>query len=524
MTAQPFALDFQPGIQRDGTRFDANRYLDSLWCRFRLGRPRKMGGYQLVFDSLSALPRRLHCFYSGNQIIIHVGTSTGIQQVILDNFGNFVSSADRTPAGFPAGFATGFTFDAIFDTTSNVVQLVCSAVSNQQNLPDTTKFVPFLGQVDSSAPLMQWPTTFNPSSGVYTQPTLAGGICCVQPFVFGYCTGGFVSWSAPNLALYLGVVGGTSGAGEARISAQKIVAASALRGGGAQAPAAIFWSLSEVIVASYIGGLPVFAFTTVSPSSSILSSAAVIEYDGLYFWAGVDRFMVYNGTVNEVTNAQNQDWFFDNLTPGYESATFAFKVPRYGEIWWCAPMFGATVPSHAIIFNVRENVWYDTELPDGGRSAGYFAQGFKYPIMTAAVSDGDGYDMWIHEIGVDRVEGGQYSAIRSYFETPYFGGPKDSPLSDSAISFHQFEPDLQQSGDLAITLLGAANSRAPEITGPSVMLPLVPGVPQEQFASFTPRQPLRLSRLHIESNAVGGNYVCGRNIGHGESAEGRLIS
>ena len=81
---KPFPLDFLPGVQRDGTRFDAQRYLDSLWCRFRLGRPRKIRGYQQITDRLAGLPRKVHCFYTGGQIIAHIGTARGIQQVIFD--------------------------------------------------------------------------------------------------------------------------------------------------------------------------------------------------------------------------------------------------------------------------------------------------------------------------------------------------------------------------------------------------------------------------------------------------------
>jgi hypothetical protein len=340
--------------------------------------------------------------------------------------------------------------------------------------------------------------------------------------VFDFDSSGLVQWSAPNLPLYLGVTGGETGAGQARISAQKIVAGTALRGGGVQSPAALFWSLSEVITATYVGTPAWFAFNTISPSSSIISSDAVIEYDGLYFWCGIDRWLVFNGTVTEVPNNQNQDWFFDNLTPGYESRTFAFKVPRYGEIWWCACMFGATEPNYAVIYNLRENAWYDTQLPGSGRGAGYFAQGFRYPLMCGLDPGPQGYSLWMHEVGTDQVAGNTRSAVRSYFETPWFGGPVDNPPDDRGLQFAEFEPDIIQSGDLSCYLIGAANARAQQNSGPSVPIVAVPSGPAEQFASFTPTQSQRLTRMHVESNVVGGNYIIGRGIGHGAPAEARI--
>lgn len=525
LMASPFLLDFQPGIQRDGTQFDSASYLDGLWCRFRLGRPRKMGGFKQITDLISGTPRRIHCFYKGNQIITHIGSVSGIQQVVIDTNGNLISINDRTPVGFGAGNSVGFTMDAIFDTTSNVVQIVVHAAPDTIDAASDLATVPFIGQIDLTTPLSEFSNPGTLTSGaVWTQPNVSGGVVCVQPFVFDFDSAGLVQWSAPNLPLYLGVVGGSTGAGQARISAQKIVAGIALRGGGVQSPAALFWSLSEVITATYVGTPVWFAFNTISPSSSILGTDVVIEYDGLYFWVGVDRFLVFNGTVTEVPNRYNQDWFFNNLTPGYEARTYAFKVPRYGEIWWCAAMFGATEPNYAVIYNVRENVWYDTALPNGGRSAAYFAQGFRFPLMGGSTNDGKGYSLWMHETGTDQVIGSTPTAVRSYFETAMFGGPKDGPPDDRGLSFAQLEPDFVQTGDMSVYLVGAANARAQEHDGPVLPLVEVPGVPQEQFVSFTPKQSQRLTRLHVESNVIGGNYICGRNIGHGQPAEARLIS
>lgn len=524
MPLQPFPFDFQPGTQRDGTKFDSNAYLDSLWARWRLGRPRKMGGFQQITDALGGMPRKIHCFYQNDKIYAHIGTTNGIQQVVFNRFGQFISIADRTPAGFIGGANTSFTFDAIFDTTSNVVQLVAHAGQNAGTLASTIQTTPFLGQIDSTNPLISFSNPGVIPSGVWIQPSVAGGIVCVQPFVFDFDSYGLVQWSAPNLPNYLGVTGGSSGAGQARISAQKIVQGTALRGGGAQQPAALFWSLGEVIVASYVGTPAWFAFSTVSTSSSILSPAGPVEYDGLYFWPGVDRFLVFNGAVAEVPNRQNQDWFFDNLTPGYESLTFGTKIPRYGEIWWCACMFGSTVPNYAVIYNVRENVWYDTALPDGGRSAAYFAQGLPRPIMTDVVNGGSGYGLWMHDVGTDKVAGSSRTAVRSYYETGWFGGPKNNPPADQGLTFEQLEPDLVQTGDMSAYLIGAANARAPEVQGPACPLVQVPATPQEQFLSFTPKMPTRLLRLHVESDVIGGSFITGRNLGRGQTGDARLIS
>lgn len=511
MAERPIPLNYLPGIQRDGTALDSDRSLDALWTRWRLGRARKMRGYQQITGALNGVPRRIHMFYSGSQTIIHVGTSASLQQVIIDANGALISMADRTPQGFAAGPDVGWTLDAIFDTTSNVVQLVAHAVPDLETSASAMQTIPFIGQINSQLPLGEFSNPNAPSPGVYTQPKIAGGVVCVQPFVFDFDANGLVQWSAPNLPLYLGVTGGTSGAGQARISAQKIVSGMPLRGGGVNSPAALFWSLSEVITATYVGTPAWFAFNTVSPSSSILSTDCVIEYDGLYYWAGIDRFLCYNGTVIEVPNMQNLDWFFDNINWTYAGKCFAFKVPRFGEIWWCAPLFGNTEPSHAVIFNVRENCWYDTELPDGGRSAGYFAQGFRYPVMGGSSRGSAGYSLWMHETGTDQVVDDVPAPVRSYYETPYLAGTKANPASNRGWSIQGLEPDFIQSGDMSAWVVGTWNPKWPDfVASPTVPILQNPTTPQQQIPAF--KTTLRLPRFHFESNTLGGTYISGRHI------------
>lgn len=501
-------LDFQPGTQRDGTRLDGNRYLDAKWCRWRIGRPRSMGGYSRTTDQIGGIPRKLYPFYSGSKVIMHVGTAKGIQQVVVDQTGAFVGISDRTPATFTGGINVGWTIDGIFDTTSNTVTVVAHAVPDLTSLASTQTTTPFFGQIDSTNPLMP-----------ITSASLSSGIVCVQPYLFGFSSDGLVQWSQPNQPSTLGTIG--SGAGTARVSAQKIVAGAALRGGGSQSPAAIFWSLSEVINATFVGGAPIFAFNTVSPSSSILSSDAVIEYDGLYFWPGVDRFLVYNGSVVEVKNEQNQDWFFDNMNWPYAAKSFAFKVPRYGEIWFCAPLYGNTEPSHAAIFNVRDNVWYDTELPNGGRSCGYYAQGFRNPFMGGIQANANGYRLWEHEIGTDEVDGDQTNAVQKYFETGYMSGLKNAQPDGRALRVAQLEPDLILTGNMSVSVQGQINARAPEQPGDAVPIPFSPTNSAEWLPAF--KEQRRLLRLRFESNEVGGSFIMGKSMAHLEPTDPRNL-
>jgi hypothetical protein len=70
---------------------------------------------------------------------------------------------------------------------------------------------------------------------------------------------------------------------------------------------------------------------------------------------------------------------------------YATKVPRYGEIWWFFPSGTSTECNDCIIYNIRENCWYDSGTALGARrSAGYFSQVFHYPINAGWEANASG--------------------------------------------------------------------------------------------------------------------------------------
>ena len=214
---------------------------------------------------------------------------------------------------------------------------------------------------------------------------VAGGVVVLHPYVFVYGDNGLIKncvagnpydWNGPD-------------ANETNVSSTKIVKGLPVRG-GSNAPSGLFWALDSLIRVSYtpttvtVAGSPqtfYWRYDVISSQSSILSSQSVIEYDGIYYWCGVDRFLMYNGVVKEVPNNFNQNYFFDNLNYDQRQKVWAQKVPRFGEIWWFFPSGNSTECNDAVIYNIRENCWYDAGGALGARrTAGYFSQVFKFPI------------------------------------------------------------------------------------------------------------------------------------------------
>jgi hypothetical protein len=225
-------------------------------------------------------------------------------------------------------------------------------------------------------------TTGNSTLTFNNNVAVSGGVVTLHPYVFVYGNNGLIkNCAAGNAQDWV-----STDANEVNVATGKIVQGLPVRG-GSNAPSGLFWSLDSLIRVSYIGGTGTppqyWRYDIISSQSSILSSQSAIEYDGVYYWCGVDRFLLYNGVVKEIPNTFNQNYFFDNLNYDQRQKVWVSKVPRYGEIWWFYPRGDATECTDAIIYNVRENVWYDAgEALGARRSAGYFSQVFAHPIWA----------------------------------------------------------------------------------------------------------------------------------------------
>jgi hypothetical protein len=335
------------------------------------------------------------------------------------------------------------------------------------------------------------------------------------PYLFYYGTAGIIGWSVAGDFTDLS----GSGSGIARVWGQKIIKGMPLRAGSGSAPAGIFWAYDAVIRATFTGGMTVFQFDTIATDTSIMSPDCVVDYDGVFFWAGVDRFLMFNGVVREVPNQMNLNYFFDNINESQRSKVFAFKVPHFGEIWWCYPRDNATECTHAIIYNVRENTWYDTALPESGRASGGYNNGFAAPLLTDCVTTSSGYRVWIHEQGVDEIDGQFALPIQSYFETADLSALPQG--KNEYLRITEIEPDFVQNGPMTVQVTGRANARAPEVYSSVFSFPETAAEPYQQIVML--KEQRRELRLRFESNAVGGNYQMGQIIGHIDSGDKTVL-
>jgi hypothetical protein len=362
-----------PGIKRDGTKFEGDNYVDGRWVRFQRGLPRKMGGYRAINKYLQGLVRSLYVYTQNQLTYVHAGSADLVERFYIDGSNNTSVIVDRTPSALTADVRNLWQFDTNYD--GSALQIIAQVAPNLNCICNDEGGQLFIGDLLGTGALTELTTGGGElPSGV----SLTGGVVTLHPYTFIFGNDGYVAWSVPgDPADYTG-----TGSGSANITSQKIVRGIALRGGPGNAPSGLFWSADSLIRVSFVGSTEIFQFDTISTQSSILSAQSVIEYDGIFYWVGTDRFLMFNGVVREVENNLNINFFFDNLNNQYRQKVFATKVPRFGEIWFCFPFGTSTEPNWAVIYNIRENTWYDTPLPEGGRSAGSFATVFRKPLMA----------------------------------------------------------------------------------------------------------------------------------------------
>ncbi len=515
MPEQPAPLASAPGIKRDGTRFDNEHYLDGEWCRFQRGKPKKIGGYQQVTDTVPEITRGMHSFSSDNIQYLHLGHPNSLGQYQVSN-GTLNLFSDRTPAGFVGDINHLWQFDIFADTsgTGNHV-LVAHVAENAANIDNSVAGTIYIDTIDATTQL----STVGLNAAWNGAEATSGGVVVSGVYIWSYGSEGLIVQSQANDLSALPVA--------INIGTQKIVKGMPLRGAGT-GPAALFWGLDILIRATSTGSTPAFAYDVIARGITIMSSQGVVEMDGIYYWPGVDRWYMFNGVVREIPNNMNQNWFFDNINFNHRQKCFGFKIPRYGEIWWCYPRGSATECTHAVVFNVREGYWFDTPLPDNddinqGRTAGIYADVYQRPFMVDNDDNtsGGGRTLWQHETAFDKIRLSNVSAIRSSFETHEFA-MLDQQVADKSLRVARVEPDLVQSGDMTLQVRGRANAKATVIDGATETIFASPSTPDEETVKF--KEVHRLMSFKFESNVGGGNYELGKTFAHIEPADGRIES
>ena len=497
MPIQLFPLALKGGgILKDGGDLtDSNKLFqnefctDGQWVRFYQGKPKKIGGQRAladVFDEDDTLPQDINCFtsiWAGDNLIhiaagpdgIYTNTSSIAVPTTLLNVWQHVIPLDPI-----RNEDILWQINTVIRTNINEqglargpaqTSVVMFGSYNKNNINNTIPGLLYKANITGNT-LGAFNTFFIYPIVVEDViekdlPNLNGGMCFVDNLLFLYGTKGTVTWSKRTDPFHFN--GGSSG--RVNVSNDKVIYGAGVRG-GSNPPTLLFWTINSVVKVSNQSNsasataLPEFQVDIITRESSILSSRSIVEYDGMFFWLGVDRIFLYNGVVREVLNNTNFDWFFSKLDIRRRQLVFGIKNAEKGEIWWYFPVIGVLGGcTAALIYNIRENTWYNTDIK---RDCGIFegSSGKMFTYGKALVGTGLTQDrnyIWEHEVGVNQMLGeADTIGIPSSFTTPTISLTSFNPLGEGAgvdnlISIERIEPDFGlATGD---TMLMTINSR-----------------------------------------------------------------
>lgn len=440
-----YPLNFKPGIKRDGTLFQADYCTDGKWVRFQRGFIRKMGGMKGGIDTGDAF-----------------ADVSNIALLPLPGNNNNMSSyiAGRNNG---RGTIRYYQITQNFDQVGNAVQIL--GLNNQHTIWQSTVIIQnnaqkivFLNSVsqdniNSNAACSLYAFTLPTTLLNFTNlpPSLIGlsGLLFTNPYLFVYGSNGLIQWSKPTDPLNF------SGNGQnITISNDKVIFGASIRG-GINTPTLIFWTLSSVVRCINTGQNDLaFQIDILSKSSSILSSRCVVEWDGLFFWPGTNRFFHFNGIVQELPNTLSLNYFFNNLDMSKRQQVFGVKNTQYGEIWWFypektgAPNRNNLIPqgdnSRALIYNIRENSWYDTDIP---RTGGVYSEDFGFMTTYGRLLTNPGqqrFTLYRHEYETFN------NSDEAIMEVPVINQIPPTPIPSTfttpTISWAAFNPMKQLTG------------------------------------------------------------------------------
>ncbi len=489
---QLYPLLMGPGIQRDGTPFSSNKWIDGQWVRFYRGNPKKMEGYRQLLGSLPNILRGTIIIPNSPNFNVYIADRNSLKYFQINQFGDQISGlVDRTPTLFADNVNNNWQFDVMFSSVSNSSNLIAYAAQNLGSISNSIETPIYYGDAFANTPLV--PTGLNTS----------GGIVSLYPYLFIYGNDGLISWTAANDP--------TTIINTNRASGSKIIYGAQSRGGNTS-PAGLFWSLDSLIRVTNVGPTILdLNFDTITTESSILSSKGIIEYDGVFYWAASDRFLYYDGVVKELPNDTSLNFFFQNINYSQRQKVWATKSSEWGEIWWHYPTGTNTECNRALIYNVRERCWYDSE---SHRSCGDFDQVFQYPIWAGNTGGAGNYQLWQHEYGNDQNVNNVLTAIDSYIQTGDISNCAVGPSGqftglDRWIELYRLEPDFipavgsQNIGNMTLQAIGREYASA-QPNNSDILL--FDGTTEK----IDLRYQARLMSLKFRSFEVGGSFEMGR--------------
>lgn len=246
----------------------------------------------------------------------------------------------------------------------------------------------------------------------------------------------------------------------------------------------------------------IYVVRQISEGNSVISPNSLIEINGVAYWMSGDKFMMFDGTVQEVPCEIWSRVFkattekpSDGLNRAQTDKVYAWYNDVWNEIWFHYPGTGSVENNRYAIYSLKGPWSYGTMDRACGNSKSSF-----YRLPYAISSTGQFFK---HESGVDEdttAGGGSVTAIDSYLET--FDMQVDE-AGDDLMHVSKIVPDNKYlTGTMSVSLkVRKRPEKAQATKGPYSILTTT----ETQGARARGRQ----MAIRFEQNVAGGDWRIG---------------
>lgn len=460
-------INFDVGIQRDGTRLDSQTAIDGQGTRWYMNRPRSMGGMKQLDSGNTEIVRTMYTVPKAASTDFYLGRASTVSFFNNPIDGTPGPEIDRTPSNTyftpdPNNvwkFTTFTPFITEINPENYVTYIIAQVSSNGMSMTGTEEGGVFYGDINNIDQLQ--PIVIPTASGNY-QAKCSGGVVTIGPYLFLYGNAGIVTWTKYDVATATFEQWNNT-----TINPNKIIAGFNINTGGE--PAGLFFTVKGNMV--LMTRVPLgtnednFSSNTFPFTVSIISPNSICVFNNVFYWAGNKKFFMFSfdsitrGVVKEIPNTMNLKYFYDNLNSIYQNRVWSVANYEYGEVMFFFPSGTNTECDQVVIVQPETAKWYDTAL---SRSAGVPANDCPYPVFADNQPINNKYSIWEQEIGTDKVLlNGQSLAIKSFVESKIYVLADSAPESDKQTILRRFEPDFVIKGqlNLYIKVRAFANSK-----------------------------------------------------------------
>lgn len=207
----------------------------------------------------------------------------------------------------------------------------------------------------------------------------------------------------------------------------------------------IIFTDETVFSMSYKGDPYFYGFDILANNAGLISQNAAAEVDGVVYWMGDSAFYKYSGVVDRL-QCTLADFIFKQDPVGAINRTqkekiFAGVNKTYNEIIWFYPSGTNSENSRYIIYNYKEDTWYDGTMV---RTVWEPNNIFELPYATFVSVSGTDSEVYVH----DNTLNDDGMPMDSYVETGYF----DISDGDQTMFLSLFIPDFRITGSLTMYL------------------------------------------------------------------------